>query len=424
MADVPLIFNLFPRHYRYVDDWASAVPHVAEMGFNMIFINPFHATGFSGSLYAVQDYYKLNPYFLKKGQEPADWTPLKKFIAVCKEHGAMPVMDLVINHTAADSVLAKQHPLWYRHDADGRISNPCAVDVDDPGKVTVWGDLGEIDNANSSDRANLWKYWENLVAYFQKMGFKGFRCDAAYKVPHDLWKMLIAAAKKRDANAIFLAETLGCKLEEVYALKGAGFDYLFNSSKYWNYDKSWCLDQHEGNQHVAPSISFPESHDTTRQPSEPPGHYEMQKSKYVLASIFSKGVMMVSGYEYGAKIKTDVVHGSPTDVELHHWDLTRWIASVNALKKQFAPLGEEGHWRAVTTYDADIIFLEKESDNGKKKMLVLVNKDWYCMRTVKRDEFPGEMRDYSGMIVPFESADTKRIPDSIVLKPTEIVLFA
>ncbi len=33
------------------------------MGFNAVYINPFHYPGFSGSLYAVKDYYRLNPRF-------------------------------------------------------------------------------------------------------------------------------------------------------------------------------------------------------------------------------------------------------------------------------------------------------------------------------------------------------------------------
>ena len=40
------------------------------MGFNAVYINPFHYPGFSGSLYAVKDYYRLNPLF--RSAEPGE----------------------------------------------------------------------------------------------------------------------------------------------------------------------------------------------------------------------------------------------------------------------------------------------------------------------------------------------------------------
>ena len=42
------------------------------MGFNWIFLNPIHYPGFSGSLYAVKDYYALNPLFVTAPGTAAD----------------------------------------------------------------------------------------------------------------------------------------------------------------------------------------------------------------------------------------------------------------------------------------------------------------------------------------------------------------
>ncbi len=40
------------------------------MGFDWIYVNPFHYPGFSGSLYAVKDFHRLHP-LLQDGGEPA-----------------------------------------------------------------------------------------------------------------------------------------------------------------------------------------------------------------------------------------------------------------------------------------------------------------------------------------------------------------
>ena len=47
-------------------------------------------------------------------------------------------------------------------------------------------------------------------------------------------------------------------------LAEAGFDYLYNSVKWWDFESPWLLEQYEAYRHIAPSIGFPESHDTKR----------------------------------------------------------------------------------------------------------------------------------------------------------------
>ena len=79
-----------------------------------------------------------------------------------------------------------------------------------------------------------------------------------------MWRTLIAAGRKDSDDVLFVAENLGSLQEETLALRGAGFDYLFNSSKWWDFRADWLLDQYEQFRSIAPSISFPETHDTDR----------------------------------------------------------------------------------------------------------------------------------------------------------------
>ena len=83
-----------------------------------------------------------------------------------------------------------------------------------------------------------------------------------------VWSGLIDAAKTAAPSAIFCAETLGAPYDAVLALGEAGFDYLFNSVKWWDFESPWLLEQYEAFRHIAPSIGFPESHDTDRLVSE------------------------------------------------------------------------------------------------------------------------------------------------------------
>ena len=407
-----------------MDEWSSAIPHVASMGFNWIFVNPFHATGFSGSLYAIKNYYQLNPLFLKPGQDTSDWRPIKKFIAACKESSIDLMMDLVINHTAFDSFLVKTNPAWYKHDEQDRLVSPHAIDPANADHVTVWGDLAEIDNDGSKDKKGLWDYWDKLISHCQEMGILGFRCDAAYQVPADLWKHLISRAKKRYTRTVFLAETLGCTMDQITELKGTGFDYLFNSSKYWEFDKPWCLEQHEGNKKIAPSISFPESHDTHRLAGEKPGTIEVQKMRYAFAAMFSAGLLMPTGFEFGATNMIDVVKGTPKDVEQPRWDISSWIRDMNEFKLSTPVFCEEGSWKALTEYDRDVLFLEKRSAKDDSSVLLCVNKKAGEEQNVADEDVPEELSSYKKMVRPV-TAPTRECPISktLSLNPADILVF-
>ena len=66
---------------------------------------------------------------------------------------------------------------------------------------------------------------------------------------------------------------------------------------------------------VAPSISFPESHDTARLAAETGGDEAVQRQRYAFAAAFSAGVMMPIGYEFGFRRQVNVVETMPSDWE-------------------------------------------------------------------------------------------------------------
>ena len=65
----PVIYNLFPRLVGDMTRWPEHARRARDMGFNWIFINPIQYPGFSGSLYAIKDLYRLNPLFVPPGEE-------------------------------------------------------------------------------------------------------------------------------------------------------------------------------------------------------------------------------------------------------------------------------------------------------------------------------------------------------------------
>lgn len=373
-TNIPFIYNLFPPLLGEVDKWIPHVRRAVEMGFNWIFLNPIHLTGASGSLYAIRDYFHFNPGFLPFDAFEAQKARLSGFVSECREMGAEVMIDLVINHTAYDNPLTRDHRNWYKQNPDGSIKNPGAKDDSAPGGYVVWGDLNEIDNEGSPDRHNLWEYWWSVVDMYLSCGVRGFRCDAAYQIPDGLWKMLIERGKGKCPEARFFAESLGCPMDRTIGLARAGHDFVFNSGKWWDYRQDWFIDQlRMGNGQIS-SICFPESHDTERLAQEWNKDLDRIKQHYMMTALISSGVLILLGFEYGFMKKPHVVHTRPHDYEGANYDITDYIREVNSLKRGHRVFAEDNRVERLDAGDDGILALRKTTLDGKESGLLLFNR--------------------------------------------------
>ena len=360
----PRIYNLFPRLVGPMPLWPEHARRAKDMGFDWLLLNPIHYPGFSGSCYAIKDPRRVDPLLLPEGHPDRHYEDrlrgdggmelLARTLAAIRALGIRPMLDLVLNHTARDAFLVREHPEWYRRDAQGRVESPSAIDPADARRVTVWGDLAELDHGS----AGLLDYCVQQVENALMLGFEGFRCDAAYKVPATTWARLLQVARQRCPGVLFLAETLGARLEEVAALRDSGLEYHFNSSKYWAFDRGWCLQQQRDHGAFLRSVSFPESHDTPRLWAESRGNAAVQRQRYAFAAAFASGVLAPIGFEYGFARRLDVVETRPEHWEKPQVDLTAFIRRVHDVCwSTEAFFGEEVE--ACTPLDGTTLLLER-----------------------------------------------------------------
>jgi len=90
----PKIYNLFPRLVGNIKNWLPHIKRASEMGFNWLYINPFHPTGSSGSLYAIKNYFGFNPLFFGSQDHGRPASHLK---ALIKEVKMIPAETLVFD---------------------------------------------------------------------------------------------------------------------------------------------------------------------------------------------------------------------------------------------------------------------------------------------------------------------------------------
>lgn len=383
------IYNLFPRLTGRFEDWGPHLERAAAMGFDWVFVNPIQKTGRSGSLYSTADYFAINKDFLRPDARVSPKEQVLAMVAEAERLGLSMMIDLVINHCAVDSSLLKEHPEWFLHEGK-KIANPFCVEAD--GSKVVWYDLAQFDHEHSPQRADLLDYCVKLVLHLVNLGFRGFRCDAAYQIPSGVWKQLIARVRQEHPETIFVAETLGCSPEQTKMTAAAGFDAIFNSSKWWDFDGAWLLDQYNLTRQVAPSISFPESHDTERLFSESGGNPHAMKQRYLFAALFSAGVMIPIGFEYGFRSRLDVVNTRPEQWESPNIDLTHFIAHINRIKDAYPIFQSEGPIERLAQPNSAVLLLHKRAPKGKGEALLAINKDPWNRQYLHVDDLYRHLR--------------------------------
>jgi starch synthase (maltosyl-transferring) len=367
-----IIYNLFPLLAGKFTNWTKHLLRASEMGFNWIFVNPIQCPGKSGSLYSIRDYFGFNPVLVDQESKKTPEEQVRGMVGKAEELGLKWMVDLVINHSSADSDLLTSHPEWFLWDRKGQVAHPFC---NENGKRVVWKDLAKFDHKNTKDKEGLFRFFLDVVKFLMGLGFKGFRCDAAYQVPRGLWERLIHETKKTHPDVVFFAETLGCQPDQTRETAKAGFDYIFNSSKWWDFNSHWLMKQYALTREIAPSIGFPESHDTGRLCEELHGNLEGLKQRYLFSALFSSGVLMPMGFEFGFRKKLHVVKTTPADWEKTDIDLTAFIERVNKIKAGHPVFQEEAPTEKLNHGNPNVLLMWKASTTTQEEALLILNKD-------------------------------------------------
>ncbi|MEI6126572.1 MAG: alpha-amylase family glycosyl hydrolase [Pseudomonadota bacterium] len=367
-----IIYNLFPLLAGTFSDWEKHLVRAKNMGFNWVFVNPIQCPGSSGSLYSIADYFNFNSLLVDRACGRSPFEQVRDIINVAEKLGLSLMVDLVINHCSFDSLLIKKNPAWFEHEPDGSVSHPFCMEN---GKKVIWGDLARFDHRNTKDKEGLFNYCIKIITFLINAGFKGFRCDAAYMVPSSLWKRIIQDIKKEYPAVCFFAETLGCPPDLTRKVAEAGFDYIFNSSKWWDFNGHWLMEQYNLTRDMAPSVSFPESHDTLRLCEESQGRVDALKQRYLFAAFFSGAVMMPIGFEFGFRKKLHVVETRPDDWEQTDIDLTPFITRVNRVKADYTVFQEDAPTQILAHSNPHLLLMWKGSLSSRTESLLILNKD-------------------------------------------------
>ncbi|MBS1598768.1 MAG: alpha-glucosidase C-terminal domain-containing protein [Bacteroidetes bacterium] len=153
--------------------FSKELPRLKEMGIEILWfmpITPISVTkrlGSLGSYYACSDYTNTNPEF-------GSVEDFRKLVQAAHQLNLKVIIDWVANHTGWDHRWTKEHPEFYRINADGNFFD-----------ANGWEDVIDLNYYNGGLRSTM---IEAMRFWINECDIDGFRCDMAMLVPLDFWR--------------------------------------------------------------------------------------------------------------------------------------------------------------------------------------------------------------------------------------------
>ncbi|MDV3127943.1 alpha-1,4-glucan--maltose-1-phosphate maltosyltransferase [Mycobacterium sp. 21AC1] len=216
--------NGHPMHGTF-ETAAAALPRIARMGFNIVYLPPIHPIG------KVHRKGPNNSVTAAPGDVGSPWAigsdegghdavhpmlgtidDFDQFVAAAGDLGMEVALDLALQ-CAPDHPWAKDHPEWFTVLPDGTIAY-----AENPPKK--YQDIYPLNFDN--DPVGLYHEVLRVVRFWISHGVKVFRVDNPHTKPPNFWAWLIGEVKNSDPDVLFLSEAF-TRPARLYGLAKLGF---------------------------------------------------------------------------------------------------------------------------------------------------------------------------------------------------------
>lgn len=209
---------------------AAALPRIAAMGFNVVYLPPIHPIG------TLHRKGRNNAVTAEPGDVGSPWAigsadgghdavhpdlgtlkDFDRFVASAAENGLEVALDLALQ-CAPDHPWAHDHRPWFTELPDGTIAY-----AENPPKK--YQDIYPLNFDNDPD--GLFAEVLRMVRHWISHGVKIFRVDNPHTKPPDFWSRLIAEVKSVDPDVLFLSEAF-TRPARLYGLAKLGFTQSYS----------------------------------------------------------------------------------------------------------------------------------------------------------------------------------------------------
>jgi len=149
------------------------------------------------------------------------------------------------------------------------------------------------------------------------------------------------------------------------------------------------------------------------------------KQRYLFAALFSAGVMMPIGFEFGFRKKLHVVKTRPGDWEETDVDLSSFIEEVNKVKEAHIIFQEEAPTEMLHADNSAILLMWKTSTRSSRDALLILNKDIHNKQTFYTEDLHSLVGDGAPLIdiSPEYRLDSVNSPFHYDLRPGQGILL-
>jgi starch synthase (maltosyl-transferring) len=226
-------YEVFPRSlgsgkekHGTFTDCINFLPHVAEMGFDVLYLPPIHPIG------ETRRKGKNNNVTAQPGEPGSPWAIGGKeggHKAIHPELGTMEdfqrllqkayelKMEIALDvafQCSPDHPYVREHPEWFRHRPDGSLQY-----AENPPKK--YEDIYPL-NFETDDWQNLWEELKSVFLFWINKGVKIFRVDNPHTKSLHFWEWVIRELNREHPDVIFLSEAF-TRPKVMYSLAKKGF---------------------------------------------------------------------------------------------------------------------------------------------------------------------------------------------------------
>jgi starch synthase (maltosyl-transferring) len=231
-------YELFPRsatdtssRHGTLTDVIARLPAIQDMGFDVLYLPPIHPIGTTnrkgknnalragpedvGSPYAIGS---------SEGGHDAIHPALgniddfRRLRAAAVQHGIELALDFAVQ-CSPDHPWLKEHPEWFNWRPDGSVRY-----AENPPKK--YEDIVNVDFYAKDAVPHLWRALRDIVLFWMDEGVRIFRVDNPHTKPLPFWEWLIAEARSRNPEVIFLSEAF-TRPKMMYRLAKIGFSQSY-----------------------------------------------------------------------------------------------------------------------------------------------------------------------------------------------------
>ena len=156
-------------------------------------VGKLKALGTAGSVYAISDFWSINPQLVDKNSELSDIDQAKLFINECHKRGIRVIIDLP---SCGSYDLFLTHPELFIKD-----DKQCSI------VPTDWTDVRLLNTGNDEKlNQDVLNAHKKFVDFVLELGADGIRADVATIKPYKFWQEVIAYTREKSPEFMYLAE--------------------------------------------------------------------------------------------------------------------------------------------------------------------------------------------------------------------------